>query len=61
MSKPTDSASFYSIQAIAAMLDVSIKTIRRWIKRGELPAHKLGNQWRVSSEDLEIFLKLRRK
>jgi excisionase family DNA binding protein len=49
------------MQSIAEMLDVSVKTVRRWIDRGDLPAHKLGNQWRVSSLDLEVFLKLRRK
>ncbi len=61
MPKLTDSVSFYSIQSIAEILDVSVKTVRRWINRGELPAHKLGNQWRVSSLDLDVFLKLRRK
>ena len=61
MTKLTHSVSFNSIQSIAEMLDVSINTVRRWIIRGELPAHKLGNQWRVSSLDLDVFLKLRRK
>jgi excisionase family DNA binding protein len=61
MIKTTEPISFHSIQSIAEMLDVSVKTVRRWINRGELPAHKLGNQWRVSRGDLEIFLKLRRK
>jgi excisionase family DNA binding protein len=61
MAKLTHPFSFNSIQSIAEMLDVSIKTVRRWIIRGELPAHKLGNQWRVSSLDLDVFLKLRRK
>jgi len=61
MIKPTGFISFHSIQSIAEMLDVSIKTVRRWINRGELPAYKLGNQWRVSSLDLDVFLKLRKK
>ena len=61
MIKSTNSISFHSIQSIAEMLEVSVKTVRRWIDRDELPAHKLGNQWRVSSPDLEVFLKLRRK
>ena len=45
----------------AKELGVSEKTVWRWIKKDELKAHKLGGQWRISPEDREIFLKLRRK
>ncbi len=58
---PKPSHSFHSIQSIALMLDVSTKTVRRWIKAGDLVAHRLGNQWRVSDPDLDTFIKLRRK
>ena len=53
--------SFLSIQQIADDLNVSIKTVRRWIADNELVAYKLGGQWRVAPMDLDIFLKLRRK
>ena len=45
-----------SIRAVADHLDVSIKTIRRWIDRGDLLAFKLGGQWRIDPDDLERFL-----
>ena len=45
-----------SIRAVADHLDVSTKTIRRWIDRGELLAFKVGSQWRIHPEDLERFL-----
>jgi len=35
---------------------VSIKTVRRWIDTHELPAAKLGNQWRIRPEDLRHFI-----
>ena len=37
-----------SLTAVAGKLDVSIKTLRRWIGRGDLRAHRLGRQLRVS-------------
>lgn len=56
----TDFDAFYSIEDIAAHLAVSDKTVRRWIKSGDLIAHRIGRQWRISRTDLETFLKLRR-
>jgi excisionase family DNA binding protein len=52
--------TFYSISDVAHALGVSTKTVDRWIKSGELAAHKVGRQWRISRTDLETFLKLRR-
>ena len=45
-----------SIRAVADRLDVSTKTIRRWIDRGDLLAFKLGGQWRIDPDDLGRFL-----
>jgi excisionase family DNA binding protein len=53
--------TFHPIASVAASIGVSTKTISRWISAGELPAHKLGSQWRVSSEDLRTFIALRRQ
>ena len=50
------SKKMLSIRAVADHLDVSIKTIRRWIKRGDLLAFKVGSQWRIDPDDLERFL-----
>jgi excisionase family DNA binding protein len=46
---------------IADLLGVSIKTVRRWIDRGDLRAHHLGRRVRVSEEDLNAFLNQRRR
>ncbi len=48
------------ISEVARRLDVSDKTVRRWIERGELPVHKLGHSIRISEADLSAFLAQRR-
>ena len=45
-----------SISAIAQRLDVSEKSVRRYIERGLLRAYKIGGQIRISEEDLMAFL-----
>lgn len=47
--------TFLTILDLADQLQVSDKTVRRWIKSGELVAHKLGDQYRISEADLELF------
>ncbi len=49
-----------TIGQTADVCQVSDKTIRRWIERGELVAHRLGRQWRIAQKDFDTFLKLRR-
>jgi excisionase family DNA binding protein len=48
--------TFYSISDVAHALGVSTKTVDRWIKSGELAAHKVGRQWRISRTDLEYLV-----
>ena len=51
----------YSIKRVADYLEVSTKTVRRWIGRGDLTAHKIGRQIRITEPDLLTFLRLRRQ
>ena len=50
-----------SIEQVADYIQVSTKTIRRWIKAGDLVAHRFGRQWRISSADLQTFIRMRRE
>lgn len=50
-------APMLDIRAAAQVCRVSEKTVRRWIIAGELPAAKLGNQWRIRPRDLEDFIR----
>lgn len=50
-----------TIPQAAEVLQVSERTVRRWIDRGELIAHRIGRQWRISQMDLETFIRARRQ
>ena len=52
--------SFFTLDEVADRLQVSTRTLRRWIAAGELKAHRLGGVVRISGEDLRAFLALRR-
>jgi excisionase family DNA binding protein len=43
-------------RTLAAYLGVSDRTIRNWIRRGELPSYKLGASRRIDPADVEDFL-----
>ena len=50
-------AALLTIKDVAALCRVSEKTIRRWIKAGDLPAARLGGQVRIRPRDLDIFIR----
>lgn len=45
---------------VAQRLGVDSFTVRRWITAGDLPAYKIGREWRVEPGDLEAYLAARR-
>jgi excisionase family DNA binding protein len=51
--------NYLTPEEIAAKLRVSIATVRRWIKAGQLPALRVGRQYRVEEPAYEAFLKSR--
>lgn len=63
---PTDSAerqgrhALLSLDDVADHCQVSQRTAYRWVQRGELPAYRLGTQWRISWQDFLEFLDRRR-
>jgi len=58
-----DSASptFFTERSLAVYLAVSDRTIRNWIRRGELPSYKLGAARRIDPADVDTFLARRRE
>lgn len=56
MSRKPTSVAFFTERTLAAYLAVSDRTIRNWIRRGELPSYKLGASRRIDPADVEDFL-----
>ncbi|MFP6705143.1 MAG: helix-turn-helix domain-containing protein [Alphaproteobacteria bacterium] len=46
-----------TIKDVAAFCRVSERTIRRWMDARDLPAAKLGAQWRIRLRDLDLFVR----
>ena len=46
-----DEPEYLKVEEVAARLKLKEKTIRDWILRGELPAYKLGKEWRIRRDD----------
>src|SRR5215467_9055315 len=47
-------------EEVAEFLRVDIVTVRRLVNRGELPAYRIGNEYRFTRGDLEEFVKRQR-
>ena len=48
--------SFLTPHEVSHLLRVSVYTVRRWIKEGNLPAYKVGRGWRIRESDLDEWL-----
>jgi excisionase family DNA binding protein len=46
----------YKLQDLVDILGVSVRTLREYIKRGELRAVKIGRNYLVRPQDLDDFL-----
>ena len=47
---------FRTIGETADLLNVSTRTVRRFIDSGALPAHRFGRLVRISEDDISAFL-----
>ena len=52
--------TYYTLPEVAEKLKVSRRTVYRWVQAGELPAYRLGGEFRITERDLEQFLEARR-
>jgi excisionase family DNA binding protein len=46
---------------VAHRLKVDRQTVYRLLKRGEITAFKVGDQWRIDEEDLKTFIRKKKK
>lgn len=56
----TPNTEFLTIADVAGICQVSTKTVRRWIKDGDLVTHRMGNQHRIVRPDFDTFVRLQR-
>lgn len=53
------SPRFYNLGEVAEVLNISVKQVYALVRRGELPAIKIGGrgQWRVEHAELENYIR----
>jgi len=51
---------YLTLPELAERLQVSRRTVYRWIKDGSLNAYQLGREYRITESDLKDFLQRRR-
>lgn len=56
MGRKAGQPRFFTERTLADYLSVSDRTVRNWIRRGELPSYKLGAARRIDPADVEDFL-----
>lgn len=45
------------LEDIAEYIGVNKDTIRNWIKKTDIPAHKIGRQWKFKLSEVEEWVK----
>jgi excisionase family DNA binding protein len=45
----------YSVEQVANLLGLHVKTVRNYVREGRLKAVRIGKQYRIAREDLEAF------
>ena len=56
-----DEIKFFTIPQIAEQLNVADRTVRRWIAKRHLTAHRFGGVVRIAERDLLAFLSVSRE
>ena len=51
----TVSQRLYSVEQVADLLGLHVRTVRNYVRDGRLKAVRIGKQYRIASEDLEAF------
>jgi excisionase family DNA binding protein len=45
-----------TVSETAALLGLSVATVRRWCARGRIPCHRFAKMWTISVRDLERWI-----
>jgi len=51
----------FTVDEVAHQLRVDARTVRKWIRSGDLPAIDVGGSYRIRESSLQDFIKRREK
>ena len=60
MTSEASTSAFLTTEEVLSCLKVNPRTIYRLIKSGELPAVRIGRQWRFRRSDLDTWIERQR-
>ena len=49
------SQELYSVEQVADLLNLHVRTVRNYVREGRLKAVRIGKQYRIAREDLEAM------
>ena len=49
--------NWIGIEEAARYMDVTKETVRNWIKKTDIPAHKVGKLWKFKRLELDAWIK----
>ena len=49
------SQELYSVEQVADLLNLHVRTVRNYVREGKLTAVRIGKQYRIAREDLEAM------
>ena len=58
MKKPDSTIRLLTLAEAASILKISKRTLHRMIQHRQIPAFKVGGQWRFRREDIETWIGL---
>jgi len=56
MANPNDE-KWSNLECVAEHLGVNKDTVRNWIKKTDIPAHKIGRQWKFKLSEIDDWVK----
>ncbi len=51
---------YLTVEEVATELRYSIETVKRMLRKNELPGYKLGNEWRIDKDEYDEWKKQRK-
>ena len=54
---PNNNEPWSGLEEVATYLGVNKDTLRNWIKKTDIPAHKIGRQWKFKLSEVDAWVK----